>query len=657
MNKNIIKSITTISIIAALFVSCSGVNSKPAEGTSKDALTITGSFSTPEANASRSATTSSSLDGDFELLAYQSNETPLSGTVDAAASTWSVKLNKTGEWNIVIKYTKENVLVLTGSTKITLESLTAETKPADCVIKLAAADSENKVGFINLEIQNQTTSIATLSYVLSGSNLSALLSKEVTFTDNIATIKIDSLAEGIYELELYFSNSTGDLLYHCKEQIPVYSNFTTNTWYGESPYFVTTEGKTSFVITDKLLASFTSAKPLAEDKVPVILYDFNYNTNREDSYFYEEFENHVPGMSIFESITANQKLADGIPLAINRNVKDFAIDDVTQAIYTLEEFSTSKGKVYQIVSYPYYAGYGYGKTIYSQLDTEINAIYAHDGCIYALSPWAVHGSLIKLQANQEPKYYILQDETEQNLEIFPLEDIKSITVYKDYVYIVEPVTDDLNDDKKFVFNFEKFAFIDNEEGEDSYIRRVSTGHEFIFSNTDLPSAIDFSYGYLECNPKVTDIQIIPDTTDDQKLNIYTLFNLEKCNNSECITYGGLLNVSTENNQTSDFIMQTFDQEQTVKVFGWFSGTEHTDTEINTNTWFYGPRKFIAKKPDELVIVDEGTYYDASHTKQNKNRVVTVSLKDFAMSVVNVNVSFANYSKAGSPFIGKYGEEY
>ena len=57
-------------------------------------------------------------------------------------------------------------------------------------------------------------------------------------------------------------------------------------------------------------------------------------------------------------------------------------------------------------------------------------------------------------------------------------------------------------------------------------------------------------------------------------------------------------------------------------------------------YFYGPRKFIAKKPDELVIADDGCYYDEENNLlKNKNRVVTVDLDDELMNITDVNVMF------------------
>lgn len=78
------------------------------------------------------------------------------------------------------------------------------------------------------------------------------------------------------------------------------------------------------------------------------------------------------------------------------------------------------------------------------------------------------------------------------------------------------------------------------------------------------------------------------------------------------------------------------------ILGWYSSESETsnpitDTESNpvTNV-FYGPRKFIALRPDELVICDEGGYCDGNSTKRTTNKVVTVKLDDMTMTSVDVN---------------------
>ena len=62
-------------------------------------------------------------------------------------------------------------------------------------------------------------------------------------------------------------------------------------------------------------------------------------------------------------------------------------------------------------------------------------------------------------------------------------------------------------------------------------------------------------------------------------------------------------------------------------------------ESTEKKYFYGPRKIIAIKPDELIIADDGYSYEESSLKE-KNRVTRVSLKKWAISSAeDINVMF------------------
>ena len=63
-------------------------------------------------------------------------------------------------------------------------------------------------------------------------------------------------------------------------------------------------------------------------------------------------------------------------------------------------------------------------------------------------------------------------------------------------------------------------------------------------------------------------------------------------------------------------------------------------------YFYGPRKIIARKPDELVIADDGYEYENS---DEKNRIVKVSLKNWAItSVEDAGVMFDGHVSQTKP---------
>ena len=84
----------------------------------------------------------------------------------------------------------------------------------------------------------------------------------------------------------------------------------------------------------------------------------------------------------------------------------------------------------------------------------------------------------------------------------------------------------------------------------------------------------------------------------------------------------------------------------------------TPPKDQENQYFYGARKFIARRPDDniLVVVDDGVYIDLDapitkdpNTCENKNRVVTVNLLDESISAVDVNVSFYATAVTGTYF--------
>ena len=91
------------------------------------------------------------------------------------------------------------------------------------------------------------------------------------------------------------------------------------------------------------------------------------------------------------------------------------------------------------------------------------------------------------------------------------------------------------------------------------------------------------------------------------------------------------------------------------------------TDCSDSNYFYGCTRFLAKKPEELVIADEGGYEyeeeeEGGGTKTvsvNKNRVVTVNLQDFSMSSVDVNAGFDTYYSSSSScgFAGYSGSGY
>ena len=82
----------------------------------------------------------------------------------------------------------------------------------------------------------------------------------------------------------------------------------------------------------------------------------------------------------------------------------------------------------------------------------------------------------------------------------------------------------------------------------------------------------------------------------------------------------------------------------------------TPPEDKASSYFYGAKRIIAKKQDEIVIADDGAYVEIKGDRTdknaikkcvNKNRVVTVNLKNESISAVDVNASFSSTLGTGT----------
>ena len=100
---------------------------------------------------------------------------------------------------------------------------------------------------------------------------------------------------------------------------------------------------------------------------------------------------------------------------------------------------------------------------------------------------------------------------------------------------------------------------------------------------------------------------------------------------------------------------------TRKVEGNVSTYEHPESSLyeviiqpplnQEYEFFYGPRRFIALKPDELVIADDGAYIEGDQEpdalKISKKRVVSVNLENKSLSIIDVDVSYSSEIVSGS----------
>ena len=161
---------------------------------------------------------------------------------------------------------------------------------------------------------------------------------------------------------------------------------------------------------------------------------------------------------------------------------------------------------------------------------------------------------------------------------------------------------------------------------------------------------------------ISDIQ----ATDgnDGSVNLYILCNSKTIKKYASHSYltGGIITLNVKDNALAftNFNGTALSPSTIPSIFGYYE--DQLSDAINSSqnvyeaqNYFYGPSRFVARKPDELVIVDEGNYYttengdllntdpNGKQVQVNKNRIVTVSLTDFAITdKTDINLGFEIY---------------
>lgn len=198
-----------------------------------------------------------------------------------------------------------------------------------------------------------------------------------------------------------------------------------------------------------------------------------------------------------------------------------------------------------------------------------------------------------------------------------------------------------NDDFNYYLNIAKYSlsFTLDDTDNEYKISMKEEASGIIYNSSDNTLGLSIS------NPgtlQISDIMVINDET------IYAL--LLQVDGYYTIR-GGLVKLTVEDSSIN--VSKIGDK----NILGWYSSESETsnpitDTESNPVTdVFYGPRKFIALRPDELVICDEGGYCDGESTVRTTNKVVTVKLDGMTMTSVDVNFTLTG-GMSGS-FFSRY----
>ncbi len=603
----------------------------------KKSITISGTINSSGAT-SRTAT--SSFDGDITwIITASSTDNPgktASGrsvsrnfTLECpVAGTWSISVSgypgyhpdgSVGSTNAIFYGTQANITVtedgLESPLQITatlLQPLTALTSGVD--------------GSISLDISSESTDVKTVKAKLKAyPSGTETIQASASFSDGETTLSIDDIAPGSYVARLFFEDEPGNNLYACTEMINVYPGMETNLWYGEAPYFVTSEGETNFVLTSDILSTYHSERVNSSNYIFYNAASGAFGTNYQ---FY-----HVPALTSSIDIETPTLTSEGT----SGNVWKYGgkTFDSEGHIYTL---------FYKTISENGYKIYKDGELIADSANAPSNS-----------------------------KYY-------ESISCDTVTDTFYLGCYTSSQFIFKVEKDDLT-----VTNLSSnLTGITPSIGSSGkpYKFAVHDGIIYYAHNSATQSAkpkllkIDYSTG-TESTIKALDFDsnVCINEVLYQDGNVYILISESpsqlNSTNTKLNSRGGVLkyNILTNTLDSTTLGWSSTEQNRTNKWFqiAWFSNGDIQDllyTSENrigkvlgkaddpalsefsiyspetplsqlSSTGFYGPKAFVAIKPKKLVILDEGIafYTDAEgvYKYKNVNRIVTVDLDDFSIS--------------------------
>ncbi len=585
-------------------------------------------------------------------------------TSDDGEMTYSIKLPYTGSWTLEARLfgyidddpattedesTTDSIAYLDGQTTI---NITEEASSLTKNIIVSPVFTSNTKGQVNLPVYDETGSVDSIKIFeyetdSDGREVKAATpSLDTTFRNSPDYIQ-GEYEPGSYKIAIYFYDSEGKELYFCRETMVVYSGFVTDTWYGNAPHldFDSESEKYNFVLTDSLIQSREkrgdSAIIMTEDGLdtPYILWS---NTTDEGSL--DGGISQKEGFQVFSDIDETTTI--NIPIKkLDVSSPDFCFGE-DGYIY----FITSDG--IKVCKEAYYSGYLLKETIsFANMDSTLSgsnlSISFADGPAYYNNSLYFYLSVYNSDNYSTKQYFCKFDLANRTLNRTELSEF----LYDGDNYslkgclAVKKTTDTDTDDWILYSHAESSSY----GGTNLLVKwpfTINGDTITLASSTDGVEYFELSAANYGVNRalNVSDMQIKDDV-------LYVLTNYYGVSDSLNISTGGILRFNL--NETS---FTPSDWSDGIRILGLYtkdSGNTVVQPPLEqADKYFYGPQKFIAIKPKELVIADDGAYI-YSDTVASKNRVVKVSLAEESlgeMSVTDVNVT---YTKSLSSCSGVY----
>lgn len=603
--------------------------------------------------------------------------------------------------------TTDSIAYLDGQTTI---NITEEASILTKNIIVSPVFNSNTQGKVNLPVIDETGCVNLIKIFeyetdLDGKEvMAATPSLDTTFINSPDYIQGD-YEPGSHKIAIYFYNSESETqeIYSCTEAFVVYSGFVTDIWYGQAPHLRYNDEtrQYEFVITDELLRDYVKRGDLTTKKdedgyldTPYILW--SYTTDERVSSSDIEVEggtSYETGVQVVGSL--NEETTIYRPFSSSGNTPCFCFGD-DGYLYVLES-----GSIYNSVINCYkesYSGYISAKKI----DLEEKYFSDYDSHTFGSALLYKDGYLFFIFSNRNSNYNLtynlcildLASETLYAKAVIPsLESVsgslnssagiavkwenaddasnpnlikKGVLYYSTsnsneliaHTIVAQPFTISLNSDNSYELQMDSTTALSYELSKGD-LRVASTANRFSVSDMQIQDDIL----YVLINAYTNQGSTLYTKIDDDNYSEHTIYT----------SNGGVLRFELSDSASTFNPSLWGDEEDSPLVLGLYTNDEmyYTYSSYNNgytasnldgdyllpfvttppldqaDSYFYGPQKFIAIKPKELVIADDGAYFDESKI-YCKNRVVKVNLGEEAlgqMNVTDVNVTFTK--KLGS----------
>lgn len=661
-----------------LLASCSNgsENEKPvaAEGAVSEAtVKITGSISLP--SSARTAYSSGSGVEEWSVKATKGRKKEV---IEVESDlTFSCELTP-GTWKFTAYGLKTNPAnnnlepVLSGLTSV---EITGTETPSQIKIPVSIEVSSGEAK-INLKIFDETDRAKKYKVVFASDSNSnpSIPDIQGDFENGEATILKEegitlSNALANYNAVITIYDTNNAVLFKCSEEVILFPNFTTDKWAGSSSYIDSDE---RFVLTDEIVKAYNKAKYSGSDNnTPLVLWN-RLAADTTDSY--------IQGLQVFADLdssnvvtksllSADELYENGESIAnswcFGTNNEFYYIN--LKAFYNDKKIVITKASV--DTNSLYYEQYSSSDTIVEETD------------IAGSSAYMTFIDMKFATVNDVPYLFVLYDYSQGSTFNGDLLHVYDISGYQPGVPVASTI---LTRDKTSWINcgvsegnFEDYNSVFkslsiDEDNKKIYLARDNRGEKhilsFTFDNSDITYDDSINIAGIEgVTDYFTENNIALDAGKALKINeikvlkgyLYILVSisdyrvharegsLDSSYDNIAASTGGILRYKISDSSfkpaaDGSLILGAYLKDKEVYEDGGLVSKKifAMPPLAKQNEAFFGPRKIVAIKPDELVIADDGYHYENKNLINEKNRIVRVSLKNWAISSVeDVSVMF------------------